>query len=45
MKDPSLRSGYVQQQWKAKTFRIGHMGDIPLEDLSAMLSVLTEVVS
>ena len=37
----TLGGGYGQ--WKAKTFRIGHMGDIPLEDLSAMLDVLDEV--
>ena len=29
--------------WKETTFRIGHMGDIPLEDLNAMLDVLEEV--
>jgi len=34
----TLGGGYGQ--WKAKTFRIGHMGDIPVEDLAAMLSVL-----
>ena len=39
----TLGGGYGQ--WKAKTFRIGHMGDIPLADLSAMLSVLAEVVN
>lgn len=29
--------------WKDTTFRIGHMGDIPLADLEAMLDVLAEV--
>ncbi len=37
----TLGGGYGQ--WKATTFRIGHMGDIPLADLSAMLSVLEAV--
>jgi len=37
----TLGGGYGQ--WKAKTFRIGHMGDIPIEDLRAMLDVLDEV--
>ena len=38
----TLGGGYGQ--WKSKTFRIGHMGDIPLEDLRWMLDVLDEVV-
>ncbi len=29
--------------WKDTTFRIGHMGDIPLADLEAMLDALGEV--
>lgn len=29
--------------WKETTFRIGHMGDISLDDLDAMLDVLEEV--
>ncbi|HYC89259.1 MAG TPA: alanine--glyoxylate aminotransferase family protein [Thermoanaerobaculia bacterium] len=29
--------------WKDTTFRIGHMGDIPLADLEAMLDALCEV--
>ncbi|HEX6083554.1 MAG TPA: alanine--glyoxylate aminotransferase family protein [Thermoanaerobaculia bacterium] len=29
--------------WKDTTFRIGHMGDIPLADLEAMLDALSEV--
>lgn len=29
--------------WKETTFRIGHMGDIPIADLEAMLDVLGEV--
>ena len=34
----TLGGGYGQ--WKSKTFRIGHMGDMTLEDVSAMLDVL-----
>ncbi|HEX7150528.1 MAG TPA: alanine--glyoxylate aminotransferase family protein [Thermoanaerobaculia bacterium] len=37
----TLGGGYGQ--WKDRTFRIGHMGDISVEDLSAMLDVLGEV--
>jgi aspartate aminotransferase-like enzyme len=37
----TLGGGYGQ--WKDTTFRIGHMGDMPLEDLEAMLGVLAEV--
>ncbi|MHB0968202.1 MAG: pyridoxal-phosphate-dependent aminotransferase family protein [Thermoanaerobaculia bacterium] len=37
----SLGSGYGE--WKESTFRIGHMGDVTLDDLSAMLDVLEEV--
>jgi aspartate aminotransferase-like enzyme len=37
----TLGGGYGQ--WKDTTFRIGHMGDMPLEDLEAMLRVLAEV--
>jgi len=37
----TLGGGYGQ--WKETTFRIGHMGDMPLEDLQAMLDVLGEV--
>jgi len=37
----TLGSGYGD--WKASTFRIGHMGDIPLASLETMLDVLTEV--
>jgi aspartate aminotransferase-like enzyme len=29
--------------WKDTTFRIGHMGDIPLADLEAMLDALGDV--
>lgn len=29
--------------WKETTFRIGHMGDIPIADLEAMLDALAEV--
>ncbi|HKR67119.1 MAG TPA: alanine--glyoxylate aminotransferase family protein [Thermoanaerobaculia bacterium] len=37
----TLGGGYGQ--WKDTTFRIGHMGDIPVADLEAMLDVLAEV--
>lgn len=37
----TLGGGYGE--WKETTFRIGHMGDIPIADLEAMLDVLTEV--
>ena len=37
----TLGGGYGQ--WKDTTFRIGHMGDISIEDLNAMLDELSEV--
>lgn len=37
----TLGGGYGQ--WKETTFRIGHMGDIPLDALEEMLDVLNEV--
>jgi aspartate aminotransferase-like enzyme len=37
----TLGGGYGK--WKATTVRIGHMGDIPLDDLNAMLDVLDEI--
>jgi aspartate aminotransferase-like enzyme len=37
----TLGGGYGQ--WKDTTFRIGHMGDVSLDDLNAMLDVLAEV--
>ena len=37
----TLGGGYGE--WKTTTFRIGHMGDIPLADLEAMLDELNEV--
>lgn len=37
----TLGGGYGQ--WKDTTFRIGHMGDITVPDLEAMLDVLAEV--
>jgi aspartate aminotransferase-like enzyme len=39
----TLGGGYGQ--WKDDTFRIGHMGDISIESLTAMLDVLEEVAS
>ncbi len=38
----TLGGGYGQ--WKDTTFRIGHMGDITLDALTAMLDVLDRVV-
>ncbi|HYR27688.1 MAG TPA: alanine--glyoxylate aminotransferase family protein [Thermoanaerobaculia bacterium] len=38
----TLGGGYGQ--WKDTTFRIGHMGDISIDDLNAMLDALNEVV-
>ena len=37
----TLGGGYGQ--WKDNTFRIAHMGDMPVEDLEAMLDELNEV--
>ena len=37
-----LGGGYGD--WKATTFRIGHMGDIPLQDVETMLDALDEVM-
>jgi len=37
----TLGGGYGQ--WKDSTFRIGHMGDMPLADLESMLAALAEV--
>ena len=37
----TLGGGYGE--WKEKTFRVGHMGDISIEDLSTMLDALSEV--
>ena len=39
----TLGGGYGE--WKESTFRIGHMGDITIESLEAMLDVLDEVAS
>jgi aspartate aminotransferase-like enzyme len=39
----TLGGGYGE--WKDTTFRIGHMGDISIESLAAMLDVLDEVAS
>lgn len=45
MKERGFTLGGGYGQWKEKTFRIGHMGDIPLESLAAMLDVLGEVAA
>ena len=39
----TLGGGYGE--WKDRTFRIGHMGDMPLEDLEAMLEELSAVAA
>jgi aspartate aminotransferase-like enzyme len=47
IRDAMKRRGYTlgggYGQWKAKTFRIGHMGDMSVEDVSSMLDALDEV--
>ncbi|GAC1438053.1 MAG: alanine--glyoxylate aminotransferase family protein [Thermoanaerobaculia bacterium] len=45
MKERGFILGGGYGQWKEKTFRIGHMGDISLESRTAMLDVLDEVAS
>lgn len=43
MKSRGFTLGGGYGQWKDTTFRIGHMGDIPVADLEAMLDVLEQV--
>ena len=43
MKKRSYTLGGGYGQWKDTSFRIGHMGDMPVADLEAMLDVLAEV--
>lgn len=43
MKQRGFTLGGGYGEWKDSTFRIGHMGDIPLASVSAMLDVLDEV--
>lgn len=43
MKQRGFTLGGGYGQWKDSTFRIGHMGDISVESLNAMLDVLEEV--
>lgn len=43
MKSRGFTLGGGYGQWKSTTFRIGHMGDIQLDDLNAMLDVLTSL--
>jgi aspartate aminotransferase-like enzyme len=45
MKERGFVLGGGYGQWKEKTFRIGHMGDIPLQSVEKMLDVLVEVAS
>jgi len=43
MKQRGFTLGGGYGKWKATTFRVGHMGDITMESLNAMLDVLVEV--
>ncbi|HUJ13489.1 MAG TPA: alanine--glyoxylate aminotransferase family protein [Thermoanaerobaculia bacterium] len=43
MKNRGYTLGGGYGEWKATTFRIGHMGDIPLDALEEMLDELNEV--
>jgi aspartate aminotransferase-like enzyme len=43
MKERGYTLGGGYGEWKSSTFRIGHMGDISVEDLEAMLADLDEV--
>ena len=43
MKNRGFTLGGGYGNWKDTTFRIGHMGDISIADLNAMLDVLNEV--
>ncbi|HEY8711917.1 MAG TPA: aminotransferase class V-fold PLP-dependent enzyme, partial [Thermoanaerobaculia bacterium] len=45
MKERGFTLGGGYGQWKEKTFRIGHMGDIPLDSVQKMLDVLDEVAA
>ncbi len=44
MKNRGFTLGGGYGEWKEKTFRVGHMGDISIESLTAMLDALDEVV-
>ncbi|MGH9456783.1 MAG: pyridoxal-phosphate-dependent aminotransferase family protein [Thermoanaerobaculia bacterium] len=43
MRERGYTIGGGYGKWKETTFRIGHMGDITIEDLDAMLDVMEEV--
>ena len=43
MRERGYTIGGGYGEWKESTFRIGHMGDIPIESLEAMLADLEEV--
>jgi aspartate aminotransferase-like enzyme len=45
MKTRGFAIGGGYGKWKSTTFRIGHMGDIGLDDLNAMLDVLEEIAT
>jgi aspartate aminotransferase-like enzyme len=45
MKERGYTLGGGYGQWADTTIRIGHMGDIPIADLEAMLRVLAEVAT
>ncbi|MCB1058167.1 MAG: alanine--glyoxylate aminotransferase family protein, partial [Acidobacteria bacterium] len=39
----TVASGYGQ--WKGDTFRIGHMGDVALDDLEALFATMDELLA
>lgn len=45
MKERGFILGGGYGQWKETTFRIGHMGDIPLQSLERMLDALVEIAT
>ncbi|HEX9163305.1 MAG TPA: alanine--glyoxylate aminotransferase family protein [Thermoanaerobaculia bacterium] len=45
MKERGFTLGGGYGEWKERTFRIGHMGDITIDSLNAMLDVLGEVAA
>lgn len=45
MKERGFTLGGGYGEWRTSTFRIGHMGDLSMEDLDAMLDVLDQVGS
>lgn len=45
MKERGYTIGGGYGEWKERTFRVGHMGDIPVQSLESMLDVLAEVAA